>query len=84
MVELFSNFTSTLVIVGVILALGIVFEKQLIALEDKFDAYVASLRAQSKPVATNVQAKKKPMVKNSSCKRCVNAEKSAIFVAGER
>ena len=32
MVELFSNFTSTLVIVGVILALGIIFEKQLIAL----------------------------------------------------
>ena len=44
MVELFSNFTSTLVIVGVILALGIIFEKQLIALEDKFDAYIASLK----------------------------------------
>ena len=37
MVELFSNFTTTLVIVGVLLALGIIFEKQLIALEDKFD-----------------------------------------------
>ena len=44
MVELFSNFTSTLVVVGVILALGIIFEKQLIALEDKFDAYIASLQ----------------------------------------
>ena len=50
MVELFSNFTSTLVIVGVLLALGIIFEKQLIALEDKFDAYVASLRDSSRRV----------------------------------
>lgn len=41
MVELFSNFTTTLVIVGVLLALGIVFEKQLIALEDKFDAWLS-------------------------------------------
>ena len=48
MVEIFSNFTTTLVIVGLILALGIVFEKQLIALEDKFDAWVSKKRSQRK------------------------------------
>lgn len=68
MVELFSNFTSTLVIVGVILALGIIFEKQLIALEDKFDAYVASLRKQHKAQSTTVQNKKKAAVKQSGKK----------------
>ena len=70
MVELFSNFTSTLVIVGVILALGIIFEKQLIALEDKFDAYVASLRKQKKEESVSVQKKRKtspaPQVKKHS------------------
>ena len=59
MVALFSNFTTTLVIVGLLLALGIIFEKQLIALEDKFDAYVASLRNQSKESVTDTQRKKK-------------------------
>lgn len=44
MVETFSNFTVTLVIVGVILALGIVFEKQLIDLEDKFDEWLKGVR----------------------------------------
>lgn len=48
MVELFSNFTSTLVIVGVILALGIIFEKQLISLEDRFDAWWANYKANKK------------------------------------
>lgn len=55
MVELFSNFTSTLVIVGVILALGIIFEKQLIALEDKFDAYVASFKKEQNVRRDNVK-----------------------------
>ncbi len=63
MVELFSNFTTTLVIVGVILALGIIFEKQLIALEDKFDAYVASIRKQNKSQAVSAQKKRKPLPK---------------------
>ena len=67
MVELFSNFTSTLVIVGVILALGIVFEKQLIALEDKFDAYIASLRKQHK--AQTAPQKKTVAVKKQTIKR---------------
>ncbi len=58
MVALFSNFTTTLVIVGVLLALGIIFEKQLIALEDKFDAYVASLRNTSEKTAVRVQKSK--------------------------
>ena len=68
MVELFSNFTSTLVIVGVLLALGIIFEKQLIALEDKFDAYIASLKAQRKAAPVQTQNKKKATVKKVSDK----------------
>ena len=48
MVEIFSNFTTTLVIVGVILALGIIFEKQLIALEDRFDEWVRKKKNQRK------------------------------------
>ena len=65
MVALFSNFTTTLVIVGVLLALGIIFEKQLIALEDKFDAYVASLRNSSeKQAVTSVKRKNTVSKKN--------------------
>lgn len=67
MAELFSNFTSTLVIVGVILALGIIFEKQLIALEDKFDAYVASLRNEKK--TSSVSTKKTAAVRKQMTKR---------------
>ena len=48
MVELFSNFTTTLVVVGVLLAIGIIFEKQLISLEDKFDAWWAGYKANKK------------------------------------
>ena len=48
MVSIFSNFTTTLVVVGVLLALGIIFEKQLISLEDKFDAWWASHKANLK------------------------------------
>ena len=65
MVELFSNFTSTLVIVGLLLALGIVFEKQLIALEDKFDAYVASLRNKSQESVPVTHSKKKTVARNT-------------------
>lgn len=48
MVEIFNDFTTTLAIVGVVLAAGIFFEKQLIALEDKFDAWTAKKKAQRK------------------------------------
>ena len=48
MVEIFREFTSTLVIVAVLLALGIIFEKQLIALEDRFDKWVREKRSQRK------------------------------------
>lgn len=65
MVELFSNFTTTLVIVGVLLALGIVFEKQLIALEDKFDAYVTSLRRRKAQSSKVTDTKKKAVVKKT-------------------
>ena len=69
MVELFSNFTTTLVIVGLLLAAGIIFEKQLIALEDKFDAYVAALRNQSKESAPAAQNKKKVAARNAVSKQ---------------
>ena len=44
MPEIFSNFVYTAVGFGVILALGIVFEKQLIDLEDKFDKWFEEVR----------------------------------------
>ena len=69
MVELFSNFTSTLVIVGLLLALGIIFEKQLIALEDKFDAYVASLRNKSQESVHVTHSKKKAVTKTAVSKQ---------------
>lgn len=61
MAEIFSNFTTTLVVVGVILAIGIIFEEKFLALEDKFDAYIASLKAQHKAAPVHTQ-KKKPVV----------------------
>ena len=48
MVQIFSNFTTTLIIVGVILALGIIFEEKFIALEDKFDAWWIAHKANKK------------------------------------
>ena len=71
MVALFSNFTTTLVIVGVLLALGIIFEKQLIALEDKFDAYVASLRNTSEK-HTVTSAKRKNTVSKKNIQKQSN------------
>lgn len=44
MVEIFSNFVSTAVFFGVLLGLGIVFEKQLISLEDKFDKWFEEVK----------------------------------------
>lgn len=44
MIEIFSNFVSTVVFFGVVLGLGIVFEKQLIALEDKFDKWFEGVK----------------------------------------
>lgn len=44
MPETFSNFVYTAVSFGVILGLGIVFEKQLIALEDKFDKWFEGVK----------------------------------------
>ena len=68
MAEIFSNFTTTLVIVGAILAIGIIFEEQFLALEDKFDAYIASLKAQRKAAPVQTQNKKKASVKKVSDK----------------
>lgn len=53
MIELFSNFTTTLVIIGVLLAFGIIFEKQLISLEDKFDAWLKNHKEKAKTKNSN-------------------------------
>lgn len=68
MAEIFNNFTTTLVIVGAILAIGIIFEEQFLALEEKFDAYIASLKAQHKAANVPTQNKKKAVVKKVSDK----------------
>ena len=44
MVELFNNFVGTAVFFGVVLALGIIFEKQLITLENKFDKWFEEVK----------------------------------------
>lgn len=44
MIEIFSNFVSTAVFFGVVLGLGIIFEKQLITLEDKFDKWFEEVK----------------------------------------
>lgn len=44
MIEIFNSFVSTAVFFGVILGLGIVFEKQLISLEDKFDKWFEGVK----------------------------------------
>jgi hypothetical protein len=53
MVELFSSFTTTLVVIWILLALGIIFEKQLISLEDKFDAWWAEYKKSKKETKNN-------------------------------
>lgn len=68
MAEIFSNFTTTLVVVGVILAIGIIFEEKFLALEDKFDAYIASLKAQHKTVPVQTQKKKSVVTKKQTNK----------------
>ncbi len=42
MVATFSSFTTTFFFLVTLIIIGIIFEKQFIALEDKFDAWVAS------------------------------------------
>ncbi len=68
MAEIFSNFTTTLVVVGVILAIGIIFEEKFLALEDKFDAYIASLKAQHKAAPVQTQKKKSVATKKQTNK----------------
>lgn len=68
MAEIFSNFTTTLVVVGAILAIGIIFEEKFLALEDKFDAYIASLKAQHKAAPVQTQKKKTAVTKKQTNK----------------
>ena len=44
MIEIFNSFVSTAVFFGVVLGLGIVFEKQLISFEDKFDNWFEGVK----------------------------------------
>ncbi len=44
MIEIFSSFVSTAVFFGVLLGLGIIFEKQLITLEDRFDKWFEGVK----------------------------------------
>ncbi len=44
MPEIFSNFVYTAVFIGLTLGLGIVFEKQLITVEDKFDKWFEGVK----------------------------------------
>lgn len=53
MVELFSNFTTTLAVIGILLAAGIIFKKQLISFEDKFDAWWVNHKGKAKTKNNN-------------------------------
>ncbi len=44
MVETFSSFTTIFFALVALIALGIIFEKQLIALEDKFDEWFKGVK----------------------------------------
>jgi hypothetical protein len=44
MIEIFNSFVSTAVFFGVVLGLGIIFEKQLITLEEKFDKWFEGVK----------------------------------------
>ena len=57
MPELFSNFVYTAAFFGVLLGIGIVFEKQLIALEDKFDSWVAKRKEVKRDVCKQKKVK---------------------------
>ncbi len=72
MAELFSSFTTTFFFLVALVALGIIFEKQLIALEDKFDAWVASKRSAAKQNHTSQQTKHS----NSTPKKAHNSVSS--------
>ena len=57
MPELFSNFVNTAVVFGIMLGLGIVFEDKLIALEDKFDSWVAKRKEVKRDVCKQKKVK---------------------------
>lgn len=48
MAEIYSDFMGTLAVIGVLLALGIIFNDQLEALEDRFDAWYANWKQNRK------------------------------------
>ena len=48
MVGIFADFTQTLVIFGVILAVGIIFEEKFITLEDKLDTWIKTKKQERK------------------------------------
>lgn len=58
MITLFSSFTTIFFFLVALIAVGIIFEKQFIALEDKLDAWFASKRKTNKKSAQTVAVNK--------------------------
>jgi hypothetical protein len=48
MVITFGSFTTTFYFLVTLIILGVIFEKQFIALEDKFDAWIAEKKQEAK------------------------------------
>lgn len=65
----FSSFTTIFFFLVSLIIMGIIFEKQFIALEDKFDAWVASKRnADKKRPAEDIRPAKKKARKSETAK----------------
>lgn len=60
MVATFSSFTTIFFFLVTLIIIGIIFEKQFIALEDKFDAWVAAKRKANKVQISKTVSKKAP------------------------
>ena len=55
----FASFTTIFFFFITLIIIGIIFEKQFLALEDKFDAWVASKRNAEKQLPKNINTVKK-------------------------
>lgn len=79
MVEIFAEFTTTFFFLVGLVLIGIIFEKQFIDLEDKFDAWVASKRNAHKKAVP--QQNKTVRVKTASRPAKNNDDKYHGFAA---
>ena len=59
MVVSFATFTPIFFFLATLIIGGMIFEEQILALEDKFDAWVASKRSAKKSQSTKVVSSKK-------------------------